>query len=194
MASPTTNRQQNFVSRMIQGNLLRQFGRDWFIYNVLLWHGLFLLRILDGKSPVLEVGVSLSFWDLYLDFARAHVDLAVCAVAIFPLFLWKALRLSHRIAGPLERFRYALESLQRGEQVKPLTLRRDDLLVDYQRAFNRYLAHLERETRSRAGLPKSTRAEPDAIGEPASNPLILELEKIQAEVQQAANNTQMPDC
>jgi hypothetical protein len=83
----------------------------------------------------------------------------------------------------------ALDSLGRGETVKPLTLRRDDLLVDYQRAFSRYLSHLEAEERLRGGLPKSARAEADSLAEPETNPLIRELESIQAEIHQATTDS-----
>lgn len=176
MIEPLPNRQQNYVSRVIQGSLLRQFAGFWAAYFCLLWHGMFLWEFL--RSPE---GASLTFWEKYWNFSRNHVDLAVCAVAILPVFYWKALRLTHRIAGPLERFRRSLERLERGEAVPPVTLRRDDLLIEYQRAFNRYLAHLEREN----SRPASTRAEPET--DPADHPLIREMESLTAEIRQVAS-------
>ncbi len=135
------HRQQNYVSRVIQGGLLWEFTRQGAMYFLLLWHGLFALDWLRfAKTPEPP-----TFWEAYWRFGREHVDLLVCAAAILPLAYWNILRLTHRIAGPLERFRQALEQLQRGETVRPVTLRRDDLLIEYQKAFNRYLASLEQE-------------------------------------------------
>ena len=176
MIEPLPNRQQNYVSRVIQGSLLGQFAGFWSAYLCLLWHGMFLWEFLSSPEDA-----PLTFWEKYWNFSRAHVDLAVCAVAILPLFYWKALRLTHRIAGPLERFRQSLERLERGEAVPPVTLRRDDLLIEYQRAFNRYLAYLEREKSLRA----PAKAEPET--DPAEHPLIREMASIAAEIRHVAS-------
>jgi len=189
VASTSTKRQQHYVSRTIQGSLLRQFATDWLVYFLLLWHGMFFLSFWNVSASAGNAELPLTFWERYFDFCQGHFNLAFCGVLIFPLFFWNALRLSHRIAGPLERFRTALDSLRRGESVKPLTLRRDDLLVDYQRAFNRFLRHLETEARSRGGLPKSVREETDTISEPATNLLIRELESLKAEIHGATSDS-----
>ncbi len=189
MASLSTKRQQHYVSRTIQGSLLRQFATDWLMYFLLLWHGMFFLSLLDVPAPFGNAELPMTFWERYFDFCQGHLHLALCGVLIFPLFFWNALRLSHRIAGPLERFRNALDLLRRGESVKPVTLRRDDLLVDFQRAFNRYLNHLETETRSRGGLPKFVREESDTVSEAATNPLIRELESLKAEIHGATSDS-----
>lgn len=192
MASSPTQRQQHYVSRSIQGSLLKQLATDWLVNLLLLWHGLFALSLL-GIPAATNAGFPESLWERYLHFCQGHVHLALCGVLLFPLFFWNALRLSHRIAGPLERFRVALEALRRGESLKPLTLRRDDLLVDFQRAFNRYLAHLE-ENRSSGGPAKSTRPEPIAECEPETDPVIREIERIQAEIHQSTGDSHSSDC
>lgn len=190
MGTPTSQRQQNFVDRKIQGSLLWRLAGYWLVYGLLLWHALFLWHIVDYERTFTEKSLpTLSLASLYFEFYQQNLRLAVCAVAIFPLFFWDALRLTHRIAGPLRRFREALERLTRGERVAPLTLRRDDLLVDYQHAFNRYLVFLEQDHKSRGGLPRSARPEPEAALEPATNPLIQEMENIRAEIHQFASDS-----
>jgi hypothetical protein len=193
VASPSTQRQQHYVSRTIQGSLLKQFATDWLVHFLLLWHGLFVLSLFGIPAVAANANAPAGLWERYVQFCQSHVHLALCGLLFFPLFFWNALRLSHRIAGPLERFHIALDALRRGEPVKPLTLRRDDLLVDYQRAFNRYLNHLEEEARSRGGLSKSTRAESDAAAEPENNPLIRELVRIQAEIHEATTDSRSSD-
>lgn len=190
MPAPSSQRQQSFVNRQIQGSLLWRLAGYWLVYALLVWHALFLWHIVDYEKTFAEqTGATLSFGRLYFEFCQENIRLAICALAIFPLFFWDALRLTHRIAGPLKRFRDALERLTRGESVAPLTLRRDDLLVEYQHAFNRYLMFLEQDHKSRAGLPKSTRPESEAVLEPTTNPLIQEMENIRAEIQQVASES-----
>ncbi|MCA9071021.1 MAG: hypothetical protein KDA84_18970 [Planctomycetaceae bacterium] len=189
MGTPSSQRHQNFVNRKIQGSLLWRLAGYWLVYSLLLWHALFLWHLIDfGKTIAVQNGPTLSFLDLYVEFCKENARLAICAMAIFPLFFWDGLRLTHRIAGPLQRFRDALEKLTHGEAVAPLTLRRDDLLVEYQHAFNRYLLFLEQDHKSRAGLPRSTRAECETALEPTTNPLIKEVESIRAEIHQVASD------
>lgn len=139
MAILSQHRQQSYVNRSLQGQLLRRLATYGLVYFLWLWHGLFLLDMLNPP----QAWESQSFGQCYLNYCRENVRLAICAALILPWFFWDALKLSHRIAGPLERFRVSLEHLTKGESVDPVTLRRDDLLVDYQHAFNRYLAYLE---------------------------------------------------
>lgn len=190
MGTPASQRHQNFVNRRIQGSLLWRLASYWLVYSLLLWHALFLWHIIDYEQTVAEqTGSALGLWDLYFEFCRENARIAICAVAIFPLFFWDGLQLTHRIAGPLQRFREALERLSQGESVTPLTLRRDDLLVEYQYAFNRYLLFLEKDHKSRAGLSQFTQLESDAILEPATNPLLQEMESIRAEIHQVTSDS-----
>ncbi len=60
--------------------------------------------------------------------------------------MWDVVRVTHRVAGPLVRFRECLKALSRGEHVPFVRIRKGDYLVDMERAFNEYLATLPEPT------------------------------------------------
>lgn len=51
-------------------------------------------------------------------------------------------RVSHRVAGPAHRLRRALESVQRGERIAPIVLRKGDELQELAEALNTTLQQL----------------------------------------------------
>jgi hypothetical protein len=140
---PGTAREQSYIGGTLQRGLLGKFAGYWIAYTCLLWVGMFLLDVYVFHITVAKGGGLGLLWELYVRFCRQNVHLLVSIVLISPVLFLNVFWLTHRVAGPLERFCIALERLEKGEEVEPLTLRRDDLLVDYQYAFNRYLASLK---------------------------------------------------
>ena len=67
------------------------------------------------------------------------MTLLILAAALSPIVLWDMLKLTHQIAGPLVRFRNALQKMAIGEPVAKIKLRDGDLLVEFQDAFNEFL-------------------------------------------------------
>ena len=61
---------------------------------------------------------------------------------------WDAIRFSHRLVGPLVRFRRTMQEVTRGEPVRPIKLREGDHLLDLRDDFNEMLDSLQRR-----GLP-----------------------------------------
>lgn len=139
MAAKDHRRKKEFVNKKIQGKLLVRLAVYWIVYHVMLWHAMFLYRFMYYRGEVLAGGRSLSFSQLYSQFVETHFSLIVCAVLVFPVILWDMLKLSHKVAGPLVRFQHALRQLGRGEYVERISLRKGDLLTDYQDAFNEFL-------------------------------------------------------
>lgn len=66
------------------------------------------------------------------------------ALALMGLvFTYDAMRFSHRLVGPLYRFRKTIQAIAAGEQVELLTLRKGDFLLDMKDDFNEMLKVLE---------------------------------------------------
>jgi hypothetical protein len=61
------------------------------------------------------------------------------------LAVYDMLRLSHRFAGPMLRFRRAMRDLGRGEQVEPLRFRDGDFWQEMAAEFNAVLQRVERQ-------------------------------------------------
>lgn len=171
--TPKQLRQKLFVNKAIQGRLLVRIGLYWFLYHGVLWMSLFLFRYAEHRGAVQAGALPRSFADLYQQFSREYLGVWVCAVAVAPIVLWDLLKFSHRIVGPLVRFKNTLDSLSAGKTVDPVRLRDGDLLVDLQDTFNKYLNTLQSFEPVDPETEKSLEIE-DA--------LTLELRKLQAEV------------
>lgn len=137
--SPRYKRRQVFVNRPVQGRLLLRFLGLWGLYHLVLWHVMFLFRFFQYFRDILNGGAPQSFGGLYMEFAREHYLILVCAVMVLPILLWEVLKLSHRFVGPLVQFKRCLSHLARGERVTEVHIRKGDFLVDLQNSFNEFL-------------------------------------------------------
>ena len=57
---------------------------------------------------------------------------------------WDAVRFTHRLVGPLWRFRRTMMCIARGELVQPIKLRKGDYLGEFQADFNAMLESLQK--------------------------------------------------
>jgi nitrogen fixation/metabolism regulation signal transduction histidine kinase len=57
---------------------------------------------------------------------------------------WDAIRFTHRLVGPMTRFRQTIQDVAHGTPVRPIKLRPDDYLTDLRDDFNRMLESLQR--------------------------------------------------
>jgi sensor histidine kinase YesM len=72
------------------------------------------------------------------------VALAVMVLtAVGGLFIYDAIGYTHRIVGPIYRFRKAIQAVIAGEEVDPMNLRKDDYLQELKDEFNQMLKVLE---------------------------------------------------
>jgi methyl-accepting chemotaxis protein len=139
MSDKSGLRKKVYVSRMIQGRLLQRLAMYWGLYHLVLWHTMFLYRCLQYRGELLAGGQPVPFAELYGGFVAQHYSVVVCALAVFPIVFWDMLRQTHRVAGPLVRFQNALRQLAAGEPVERIRLRKGDLVLELQDAFNEFL-------------------------------------------------------
>src|SRR5581483_6417014 len=59
------------------------------------------------------------------------------------LFIWDAVKLAHKIVGPLYRFRMVVKAVTAGEEVPVIVLRQGDLLLEMRDDMNEMLKALE---------------------------------------------------
>jgi methyl-accepting chemotaxis protein len=95
---------------------------------------------------------------------RDHLPVIVCLVVLAPVMAWDAIRFTHRLVGPLVRFRRAMQAIARGEAVADIRLRDGDQLDALRDDFNEMLDAL----RQRGAVPA-----PPAQGEAAVGPVAL---------------------
>jgi methyl-accepting chemotaxis protein len=80
----------------------------------------------------------------FLDAMSANVPVFVCLLALVPVMAWDLIRFSHRLVGPLVRFRKTIQDIANGEAVRPIKLRDGDYLQELRDDFNQMLESLQK--------------------------------------------------
>ena len=129
-------RKKFFIDRGVQGALTKR----------ILLHWLMFLAVSFVVLPLWQLILS---GDLLRPFSQGFVDawvysapVFVILLALLPAFVWDAVTLSHRFAGPMYRLRGALRSLGQGEDVRPVKFRKGDFWQDVADDFNAVLERI----------------------------------------------------
>jgi methyl-accepting chemotaxis protein len=91
----------------------------------------------------------------FLETVEANLPVLICMLVLMPIMAWDTIRFSHRLVGPLVRFRKALQGIADGQAVRPLKLREGDYLAELRDDFNRMLEALQKQ-----GVPVIKPADP----------------------------------
>ncbi len=112
-------RKRNLVDFEVQSSLLRRLVVHWIlsllVNAIALYAWTFLLL---GSDGALEDHVSY--------FAKLYFPVLVVSLALFPVFLLHASKLSNRFVGPIVRVRQTLAAAAKGDDVPPLKFREND--------------------------------------------------------------------
>ena len=80
----------------------------------------------------------------FLDTMRSNLPVILCLLVLVPVMAWDTIRFSHRLVGPLVRFRMTLQAMSEGEPVRPIKLRDGDYLTEMRDDFNQMLEELQK--------------------------------------------------
>jgi len=139
MSKANSQRKKMFVSLPIQGNMMLKLSMYWIVYHIALWHMMFLFEFINSRVHSLSGAEVLPVNQMYTSFLSEHTVMLIAAVMVLPFILIDMMCYTHRIAGPVVRFRDTLQRMTRGEQVKPIKLRKKDFMTDLQDEFNQYI-------------------------------------------------------
>ncbi|MEP3479797.1 MAG: hypothetical protein ABJZ55_11165 [Fuerstiella sp.] len=132
-------RKSKYVNSFLQGNLMLRMVMYWAIYNFAL------LAAMIGESMVRVIPDLLSgskddsFQQFISEFTDRQSPMLLAMTVLCPILIWDMLRYSHRIAGPLYRFRKALTDHIAGEPLQKIKLRDGDMLLDFQDTWNEFV-------------------------------------------------------
>lgn len=140
----------------------------------LMWD---VIKVPTIALAVGTVMVIASFWIILKEAKSAGVELPGIYIVIVSLMglvfisscyvtRYTAIRLTNRIAGPLNRLKTAMEQVQRGDTSCRLTFRKEDYGADIAESFNQLLAYLEtRSGTSSSGAASTGQAEEETVRE-----------------------------
>lgn len=132
-------------SVLIQGNLMWRFIMYWIVYNIALVVTMAGDQLIWRLPDMVTGNSSFNFGEFLATFGSANRPLFLAMAIFCPLLLWDMMRYTHRIAGPMYRFRKAMEEHINGAPLASVQLRDGDLMKEYQDTFNRFVAYIELE-------------------------------------------------
>lgn len=119
-----------------QTKLTLRIGSYLVLFLIVLINFVFGWRLWVEGSGNLAEQFARMVWD--------YLPVVICLLVLVPVMAWDAIRFTHRIVGPLVRFRRAMQEITRGEAVRPIKLRQGDYLNDLRDDFNLMLEALQR--------------------------------------------------
>jgi sensor histidine kinase YesM len=81
----------------------------------------------------------------FVDIFRSNLPVFICLLVLVPVMAWDTIRFSHRLVGPLVRFRQTIQAIADGEAVQPIKLRDGDYLIEMRDEFNLMLEELQKQ-------------------------------------------------
>lgn len=112
-------RKRNLVDFEVQTSLLRRMVLQWVLFLIVNAIALYGWTFLIGGADEPVGGHMNQFVQLYL-------PVLLVSLALLPVFLLDAAKLSNRFVGPILRVRRALAEAAAGDSVKPLHFREND--------------------------------------------------------------------
>lgn len=145
MSNRKQKRSTKYVNSLLQGHLMWRMAMYWFIYNGALIGVIAGGKLINFIPDMIAGRSSFSSGQFFADF-MAESGTLMTAMAVFcPILIWDMLKFSHRIAGPLYRFRKTMEDHVNGGPLKLVKLRDGDLLGDFQGEFNEFVSYLHQQ-------------------------------------------------
>ena len=135
----TYRRKRYIVDRKLQFRLLIYNGIYFLIITVAIWAGLFLPLVLDLSDPNLSISQQ---GDVAAKILYLHSRLGPVLLVVFLILGVHSVLVSHKIAGPLYRFKATFNQVAQGDLSKVISIRKGDLLVNEQNKIEEMIGTL----------------------------------------------------
>jgi hypothetical protein len=148
-STPKSLRRRWFVDYKLQGTIVARVVLYWLGCQFMTAVLLFGFKAVMGQVDIAD------------DMSMFYRCALFGTLGFLPLAVIDMVRLSHRFAGPMLRFRRAMHELGRGEHVEPLRFRDGDFWQDLATDFNAVLNRVQDQRENRE-TDRALAADPDA--------------------------------
>ncbi|MCA9216788.1 MAG: hypothetical protein KDB27_27150 [Planctomycetales bacterium] len=132
IVKPKIPRRQIMLDQSVQGTLMKRVTTYWFLCLVAVMFMSWLWESFRNPDLSLQVWVRESLLSLIVPMAGS--------LLLLPLAWADMIRVSNRMVAPVHSVRTAIRRMLLGDDVPPLTPRRDDFWQDFTGQFNRFTA------------------------------------------------------
>ncbi|MCU0712457.1 MAG: hypothetical protein MUC43_10385 [Pirellula sp.] len=137
-------RNKLFIDSPVQTMLVTRVLIHWIVF-----FSLFFLTLLTIEYFLRDPGLNL--FDCAKAVVTKHAVLVAISIALLPAFLYDTIKMSHRFAGPIYRFRKNLKILAEGKPVEEISFRGNDFWSDLSNDFNEVAKRLNQQPSSKSG-------------------------------------------
>ena len=137
-------RNKLFVDAPVQMMLVTRVLCHWVIFFTL-----FFLTLLTIEYFLRDPGMTIV--DCMTIVCTKHAIIFVLILALLPVFIYDTIKMSHRFAGPIYRFRKNMRTLAEGQAVEEISFRGKDFWSDLSNDFNQVAKRLNQQTSSKSG-------------------------------------------
>lgn len=130
-----------------QTKLSLRIGGYLVVFFVVFCNCLFAWKMIE-EGPI-------NPWQQFLETMKVYLPVFICLLILVPIMAWDTIHFSHKLVGPLVRFRKTLQDMADGEPVRPIKLREGDYLLELRDDFNQMLEELQKR-----GVPVLKPADP----------------------------------
>jgi len=130
-------RKRRLIDLDVQGALARRIILHWFVFLAIIALALPLWQVWSNGFA------GEPFSALMLEAWRQTAPVFFILLALLPLFVMDTIKLSHRFAGPMYRFRQTIRRLAEGEDVDFIRLRKGDFWKEFAEDFNAMLEQID---------------------------------------------------
>lgn len=122
----------------------------WAIYNFALLSAMVGESLFRVIPEVLSGSRDYSLTQFVAEFTDRQSPILLAMSVLCPILIWDMLRYSHRIAGPLYRFRKALTDHIAGGPLQKIKLRDGDMLKDFEETWNEFVLYKQMQEQSQS--------------------------------------------
>ncbi|MCA9265154.1 MAG: methyl-accepting chemotaxis protein [Planctomycetales bacterium] len=126
--SKPTKRSKKYIDSTVQAALVRRIIIHWIVFLIVVSIVGFCMQFFSDPFKPLSQHVSELWWN--------NGFILIVIVLLMPVFVFDAIKLSHRFAGPIHRLKTTIQGLARGDAFEPVTFRGADYWRSLAEDFN----------------------------------------------------------
>jgi sensor histidine kinase YesM len=130
-------RQQFFLDKNVQTAITWRIAGYWCFFLITTVNLVFFWRVFTGPTATLP--------EIIEELVERFYPALFASVALLPLVLFDAIRMSHRFVGPVYRLRAAMREIAAGRRTRQVKFRTNDYWQEMADEFNAVTAKIPQE-------------------------------------------------
>jgi len=133
-------RKKTYLGWETHGRLVARLALLWGVYHLTLWEALCTRQYIQYLTSLRDVETRMSLLTFFEGYLQENAWMVMFSCVFAMVVLWDAVRLTHRVVGPLKHAENVLYAMADGESVHAIKFREGDLAEGFERALNAYLS------------------------------------------------------